>query len=326
MRAITLSWREKRLWLLGFIAGLGSLGVDIARTRLISGITRQNGGLADWLSQPENTFERLFPSPERIGIWLIWGTVVLFLVATVVWLMATWAEASIITSVLRIEAGESLSMRRSFAMGRKLLGRFIAIDAIVFLPLFLLLLLLMLGGMVALVAVVAFLVEGGSVDSSSLVAAVSALCLIPVFCLLFPLSVATTSYRTLAFREAAIRAFPVRASLRHSWRVVRTHLGTVIIWTALLWGVRYLFGLVTGAINAAMVAVMSGATILTLAETTDLGSPLNMLAQGLPYLMIPLTALGRAILFAFTAAAWTLIYLELVDRESTMQARNMALS
>ncbi len=66
------------------------------------------------------------------GEFLIMGTIWLFLALVVFWLVFTLTEASIIAATLHLDLGKPITLQQSLSIGWKFVGKFIAIDALVF--------------------------------------------------------------------------------------------------------------------------------------------------------------------------------------------------
>ncbi|MCA9969122.1 MAG: hypothetical protein KC425_02850, partial [Anaerolineales bacterium] len=206
------------------------------------------------------------PLPGRLDLWaealprldvsqitmgsLAWGTLFVLGLLLVGWLLFAWAEAALIHAVLADAAGEPGALRRDLWQGARWLGRFVAIDALVFLPLFLLLLalLLLVGGAVVVAGVSA--VRGGGPAALLAALGVAGLCALPLLCVALPLSVATAVFRGLAFRETAVSGIGARGSIRAAWRLLRAQWPAFLLLTALLLGAPYALRLASTALTA----------------------------------------------------------------------------
>jgi hypothetical protein len=314
LRAAKLSWREKQLWLFAFVAGLGATAGDVGRSLLVSRLSGLAGDLGSGSFRADLILEKLLPASGNIGVLVLLVSASL-IVATLLWLLATWAEGAIVASLIRSERGIPASFGEALEWGRRLLGRFVAIDAFVFLPLFLLLLFFMCMAMGAVVGAAFMWTNGPQLQTPAQLVATAAACATPVVCVLTTFSLITTTFRSLAFREAAFRTAKVRDSLRRTMRLVRRNAGVIVVFLALLWGVRYLFGLVIGFFNLLLLGAAGTSNLLALGDSMRLSPPTVLVVRLLSLVHIPLAAIGRAILYTFVAAAWTLIYGELVARE-----------
>jgi hypothetical protein len=135
-------------------------------------------------------------------------------------------------------------------------------------------------------------------------------------CLLMPLGFLTMQFRTLTFRETAVLGGTVRGSVKHTWQIVKANLSTVIILVALMWGVDYIFGMVTSLITLPLGAVT--------AVSFFSGSASSIASSFITFLSLTVTlllALPKAMLYAFIGIAWTLAFLDIAkDNDEQIEA------
>lgn len=307
-RAWRLVWQVKSLWLLGFLLGLGSISGGVARAFLGATVWPR---WQRWLAQPE----ALLPVPDlrmvQVERFVLWSMLILFLVVIGFWLVVTVAEGSLISAVLDLEEGRPVTLAGALAKGVGWLGRFIAIDTVVFFPLFLLLLLLMVLAVVWLLGTVWLSLREGTVASLAGILLLGVVCLLPLLCLILPLNFLTVIYRTLAFRHTAVTGTGIRISIRQTWHVIRHNAGTLLVLVILLWGLQYLLnlGLNLFIIPSTIVAAVSALTAFN-GDSVLAAARLAPIAMGavVALLVIWLQALAHA----FTATVWTLAYEEML--------------
>ncbi len=286
-----LIWRHKFLWWFGLIAAMGSVVGAAFRISFLPQLTQFRNGPTGAV------FDSLAAAGwEQFSTWLLSGTAVLFIISTAYWLAAAIAQGAIIGAVIDLDAERPSTFRLAARQGWGYLGRFIAIDALVFFPLFLLLLLLMLLVMGGILAIAYLSFQGGGVKEVTAVLAIGLICLLPLTCLLFPIGLLTSAFRTLAFRDTAVCQTGARESIRHTGQIIRRQWGNVLILLALLWGIQYLPGLLLSLLTMGLGAVTAVSPALT---------------GWLGWLVAGVTAVPLAILHAYSAAAWTLAYQEL---------------
>jgi hypothetical protein len=120
-----------------------------------------------------------------------------------------------------------------------------------------------------------------------------------------PLGFLTMQFRTLAFRDTAVFGGTIRGSVKHTWQVVRANLASVLILIAIMWGINYIYGMVTGFITVPL----GMATAVSLFNGSDsIGSSFVSLISLFVALLL---AIPKALLFVYIGIAWTLAYLEL---------------
>ena len=303
------------MWVLGFLPGV---------THVISALLRH--WFTDYLRQdllplltstsPEALlFAEELPLVQDLaaeffrGEVLIVGLIWLFLALIVFWLIYTLAEAATIAASLHLEKGQPITLKQSLSIGWKFVGRFIAIDALVFFPWFVVALAAMILALIVLVGAVGMTTQGAAMESVMGVMAIGFGCVSLLGCLLMPLGFLTMQFRTLAFRDTAVFGGTIRESVKHTWQVVKANLATVIILIAIMWGVDYLFGLVTSLITvpigaATAVSIFSGSGSIS-------GNLTNLLSLFVTLLL----AIPKALLFVFIGIAWTLAYLDLTTED-----------
>lgn len=311
-RSGQLLWQHPFLWALGFLPGISHVVSTVLRFWLTDYVSQDLLPILTSASPQSLLFAENLPLLQNLmteffrGEVLIIGAIWLFLALVGFWLLFTLAEAAVIAATLHLGNEQPISFMESLRFGWKLLGKFIAIDALVFLPWFLLALSALILAAVVLVAAAGMSVQGSSAESALGVMAVGFGCVGLLACLLVPLSFVTLQFRALAFRETAVFHNPVREGVRHTWHIIKSNLATVIILVAVLWGVDYLFGLATSLITIPLGAATAVTTF------TPLTSNLISFASLAVSLLL---ALPKALLFVFIGIAWTLAFLDLAGEE-----------
>lgn len=303
VRAMTLTWRHKFLWLLGLLLGINGLAFSLMRVFARAWLPAQWLDMAYWLellsTDPATLMSWPMPDLAVVSRYAGVGIVALFVYVIGFWLVVTVAEGGVITAVLAERNGQSVTFGGALRGGFGLLGRFAGIDAAVFLPWFVVALLAMLLALAVMVATLAIATQDVAVQWVVTFYVVGLLCVVPLGCLLLPLGMASTWYRNLAFRDAAVLHHGVRVAVRHTWVVVRAHLGDVLVLTALLLGVGYVVRYAVGFLSVPLLALTAVAL---------LSGPLLTLLNVLVTLLI---ALLKGMVLVFTAVAWTLAYWEI---------------
>lgn len=308
-QSFTLVWRRKFLWLMGLLMGINGLVVGLARPFLRTTVPEQWLSLEYWLEMVQSgTFQLPTMNLTTAELWryVLWGSLALFVYVVLFWVIVTVAEGAIIGAAQEEAEARPSHLGRSVRLGIGYLPRFAAIDAAVFLPIFLLLLLMM---MVALAdtAVIAYLTLQTQTETSTVITiyALGWLCVLALGCCIPPLTIVLVWYRTLAFRDAAILGHGVREALRHTRQIIRQHFGELLALAVLLYGLSYVLGWLFSLLTLPVLAL----TAAPLAAGTT--SPLGFVAAVTNLLLSLLVALLKGMVHAFTAVAWTLAYREL---------------
>ncbi len=313
----SLTWRHKFLWIFGFFAGL--TGLNRSFLRLVAGPRFTRSFFEDyqqWVSDPDLLLAQVEGAFDQIVTWYVGGAVVLFLWLTAVWLIMTMAEGAIIGTAVSAQSNEPISFRRAFRQGVGLLGRFIAVDTIVYFPLFIVLLVMMLLAFAALVgtAVQAF-EPGASTTSMMAPLAIGLLCIIPFFCLLIPVGILSSAFRDLAFRDTAVLGTGIRQIVRHTWAVIKQNFGSVLILGVLLWGLQYAISLALSLFTIPIYAFATSPGLLELAGDSSAITVSSVVFQLISVGLESFIIFMQTIVHTFTAVVWTLAYKEMVSNQ-----------
>lgn len=207
-------------------------------------------------------------------------------VLLIVWFVTILAEAGLILIVGRAATDQPpLPLRDLLQEMRRLLLRLIAIDTLLFLPLFLVL----LTAELVVLAALASILFGGTFDLQAVAGplALSLLCFVSLLLLALPVGLATLLFRFIAFRVAAVSDQKTKASIRGAWQLLKQK-----------WAHFLLVGLV----------------LIIIRLLVD--SLLGWVQTPLPvWLGVLLTLPFTAVLHAFYSAVWTTAYVETMNNE-----------
>lgn len=296
-----ITWRSKFLWLWGGLAvlGMGGGGMSGILLRLFFPASWRDPD--HWLAEVEAVVAAPDMFLNTISSLLMWGAPLLFVLLLGGWLLFALAEGVIIRAALDAESGQPVAPGGALRGGWALLARFVVIDAAVFFPLFvlLLLMLLLLGG--ALIGGVVSGLRQQTISAFLLPVGMGGLCLLPLLCLLAPLTLATMVLRGLAFRDTAVYQTGARVSIRHTWAVTRRNLGPLLIVTGLLWGLQTLFDLTVSLVSLPLFVL-----------TLPFAALPNLIITILVIFLAMLVLFLQAILHTFTAVTWTMAYLSVI--------------
>lgn len=232
--------RSGVLWGIGFLAA--SLG-------LISDVVVRLGGrwgFSRLLADPATLDARM----NDLALWLVKpGTWVTGLVLLMVWFLLIWVvmtvgEGGMIVAAAGQQKGTPLRFAQALTQGFRLLGPFIAIDTILFFPLFVLILLIMVIGAGSLLGGIILGAKSGEAMALLLPLVIGGGLSLLLSFLILPITLITFTFRSLAFRAAALDNLGVRESIRHTWQLMRQQSGPVIAVTALIFGTNYALGFV----------------------------------------------------------------------------------
>lgn len=273
---------------------LGGLTADFLIGRFLDQLPAYWQNPSTWLSSPPPLDLTL----NQITSLTAGSITAVFLWGIGFWLVATVGEAGLITAVSHLHRHQPITWQQALQKGYHLLGRFVAIDTVVFFPWFVVAL------TAALVIIGMLLGTGFLAYQQSSIQAVAGLnlaglaCLVPLLCLLAPVGYLTLVFRTLAFRDSAVLQMGVRASIRHTWHLIRRRLGDVLMVTLAVWGADLLFGLLFNLIVWPITAVSAYFSLAFLPSLLDL-----------------LLILPQVIWQTLIATFWTVAFLEIMNYE-----------
>lgn len=294
-RGWELTWNNKWLWLLGFLAALGS-GGSFGNS---SNYSVDSGDLS---GTPGSI------SPE-LGVALAGGALVLlciaFIIGILLWLVSLASKGGLITAVADLDRGQDTRFGTAFRQGWRKVLSLVGMTLLLYSVVIILGIILAIGFAGTLAAAIA---AGTSGDSDALAgllgtAGVVFLCLL---CLLIPLSLILSLIYPFAYRGMMLRNMGVVESIRHGWAVLRANLGHIL----LLGLIFFVIGIVIGLISAAIIGLLGFSTglfgaLMSGTEPTTaqiVAAIVGFLATAVVFAII------SAIVTAWRSATFTLAY------------------
>lgn len=298
-RGWAVSWNNKYLWILGFLAALGG-GNSLASYSANSGSTNMTDPAA------LGTLAAGIAAASCIGL----------ILGIVLWLVSLAARGGLIESVARMELNQPAGgFGPAFRQGWSKVGGLAILTIVLF-------------GVVIVIGVVllfVFILSGGAMaalfsggdDSSALFAGLGilGLCLLGLLCLLIPLFIVLNFIYGYAMRGVVLRDMGAMDAIRHGWRVLRDNLGVTLM-------------LAVAFLLFTIIAWVIGAAIL-LALGLGLAIPINLLsntnATFLQGLLGVIGVLGAAIVTAvismvvvtWQSSTFTIAYLNFTGKDVT---------
>ena len=202
------------LWL-GLGMSLSSLFGTGWRLWLAQFITLDFAGLANI-----QTIESLLFSDEILQVQqlLLRGLLLAFGQFVLVWLIALLAEAGIVGAVTAVSHQKPTSLRHAIQQGRRWLGRFVAIDFLVFFPWFLIALLMLLVVLVLALLLASFAASEPNLGAVLTTTGLGLTCVIGLSLLLLPVGMVSFWLRLLTFREAVVHEVGGKTAVRQTWQ------------------------------------------------------------------------------------------------------------
>lgn len=306
-RSWQLVWNNKFLFVLGFLAALGS-GSSGG-----SGQTNFQFSEADIPPGMEQNLERFFAAlaPIMIGLLCIG-----LLLGIILWLVRLTSQAGLISAAARLDAGENVSLGSALSEGWRYLMRMVGLNVVLYLPLWIVAIVSFVGIIAAfggVAAVLATAQEGaGGPAAAGLTAAIAGLC--SVCCVLVILALIINVIYPFAQRGVVLGNLGVFDSIGHGWRVIRNNLGDVIMLIILFIVLGILFGLVVSLVLLPLGLLAIGPTVFGMITggTPSTGDIIYLIVAGLAIALI--SAVINSIYVTFRSVAVTLAYQEFLEK------------
>lgn len=291
-RGWNVAWDNKWLWLLGFLAALGS---GISSTSNYSVNSEDMAGATGGIS-PE------MATALAGGVLLL--VCLFFIIGVLLWLVSLAARGGLITAVSDLDKGQKSSFGQAFRQGwRKVLplaGMTILLFAVLFVLIFIL--------AVVFAGTIAGAIASAASDNQGIAAVLGSLgiALLCLLCLVLPLGILLSLIYPFAYRGMMLRGMGVVDAIRHGWRVLRDHLGPIL----LLGLIFFVISLIISFIVAAIVAAVGiGGGLFSLLLTGGEVTTAQMVAAGLGLLAVTLVfAAINAVITTWRSATFTLAY------------------
>lgn len=304
-RAWNITWNNKFLWVLGFLAALTSAGSN-------SNSFQQSYNQSDFANNPE-----LFMA---IGAAVLVLTCVFMIIGLILWLLSIAARGGLIDGVNRIDDGEAVTLKQAFSAGFKSVWRLIAVYILAYLPLIIISIVV---GIIAVMAIGGAAAMGSMMQNppdeagAALVGSLGLLgmCLCLVVCALIPLTIVLSFIAEFAVRGVMIQNMGVVDSLSHGWRIFKENLGPVIILSLLLLVIGIMVSFVLGIIMIPLSLMLFAPTFISLFNDGMLNGIQIVYAVGSSLLLAVVGAALMAVVQTWSSAVWTLAYKEFAGKK-----------
>jgi hypothetical protein len=292
-RAWQIIWKHKVLWIFGILASCTN-----------SGGTGNPASTFTWQEEFPNQFERTF---TEISDWQILAVIaaiffVVLVIAIVVIFIGTIGRIGIIRGTMQAEqAEEKLSFGELFSGSMSYFWRVFLLNLLVGIGLFVFFMLAF-----AVVAVGGILTLG-----------LGLLCLIPMLCLLVPVTWAIMVVLEQANIAIVVEDLGIMDGLKRGWEVVRLNPGPMIVmWLILVLGIGLIGGFIIGLpLMVTIFPILAG--IFAEGDTALFGGLAVAALCFLAYL--PILILLGGILRSYVGSAWTLTFMRLTQQAEPLE-------
>jgi len=286
-RAWQITWKYKVLWIFGILAGCAQGGGGGS-----SGGSGWRSGNGDRFVPPDwqRTADQMAQWATENWWVLVVGFIAFLLLMALFIFLGTIGRIGLIQGTLQVEAGAgSLAFGPLFSQSTPFFWRVFGLAFLVGLVFFLLFVPLVLLGIFT--------------------AGIAFLCILPLICVLIPVSIAVNLVLEQAYIAIVKENLGIVDGLRRGWDIARMNFGPVILMGLILFVITFVIGLVLAipilviVFPAVFAFAIGGAQSMT-----------PLLVAGLCFvLFLPVLLVARGILATFTGSAWTLTYLRLTS-------------
>ena len=296
-RAWEITWRWKVLWILGFLAALGSGGGG-------GGGTSYTTSGEDWGTWGGHPYYEPHIPPGVVAA-IIGLACLAIIIGIAIWVVSVIARGGLIAGVQQVEEEEHTSFGLAWRAGAKRFWTLFGISILAAIPLIIL-------AVVGVIALIAMFAGSGFAFTSSDAAggigiATSILCGGALCCGMVILAIILQQIRIYAERAAVMEELGWIEAFARGWDVLKANLGPTIIYWLIFFaiGIAFFIAIMT-------VLAVTAIPFIALVANVDPG----------PWLLAPIccggliavivAALISAIVETFTSATWTLAYREMV--------------
>jgi hypothetical protein len=292
-RAWQITWRWKVLWILGFLASLGSGG----STGNIN-YSFNESDMARWQA-------RGFDVPEEAIALVIALACIGVLVAIALWVISIIARGGLIAGVQQVEDEGETTFIEAWRVGVRRFWTLFGITVLTALPI-IILVVLFIAAMVVFGLGIAGTSEMGDGPLAfgiiSTVACAGAFC-----CVMVILAILLGLIQVYADRAAVLEGLGWLDAFARGWQIIKENLGPTIV----LWIIFLIIGLIIGAVVLGIVAVTVVPFIAVVANIDQPGWALIPACCG-GLLAVIVGAIIGAVVNTFTSTTWTLAYREFI--------------
>jgi hypothetical protein len=298
-RAWEITWRWKVLWILGFLAALGSGGGGGGG----GGSSYSTSG-NEWPSWWGYQYQEPYIPPGMVAA-IIGLACLALIIGIAIWVVSVIARGGLIAGVQQVEEEGQTSFGLAWRAGARRFWTLFGISILAAIPL----IILVVAGIVTLI--VMFAGSGFAFESSDAAGAIgivsSILCGGAFCCGMIIVAILLQQIRVYAERAAILESLGWIEAFLRGWNVLKANLGPTIIFWLIFLAIGIVFFIGIAAILAAVTL-----PFIALLVNVDLGPWLlaPVCCGGLVFVIA--AALINAIVQTFTSATWTLAYREMV--------------
>lgn len=296
-RAWEITWRWKILWILGFLAALGSANGG-------GGGSSYSTSSGDWPYGWGYTYHQPY-IPAGVIAAIVGVACLGIIIAIAIWVVSVIARGGLIAGVQQVEDEGQTSFGSAWRAGARRFWTLFGISILAAIPL------IILAVVGIIVIIMMFVGSGFAFDSSNAAGAMgivtSIFCGGAFCCGMVILAIILQQIRLYAERAAILEDLGWIEAFVRGWDVLKANLGPTIVFWIIFFAIGVVFFIAIAAILG-ITAVPFIALVANVDPGTWLIAP--VICGGLVFVVV--AALVNAIVQTFTSATWTLAYRDMV--------------
>ncbi len=305
-RGWRITWNNKFLWVLGFLAALGSASGNFNSGSNVS--QRMNSGEI---------------SPDLVAAIGAVGAVlacIIFIIVIVFALVSLVARGGLIDAVARIDDGETVTLGEAFAAGTAKIWSLLGMSLLLYLPYFIL---LTVGISVVIFGVFASAggaalsgsFENGSPDAVLGAMGIFFVCFIVLMCILIPVGVLLQFIHAFAFRGIMLQELGAADGIRHGWQVLRENASEILILALLFFVIGIVYSFAVMIVLMPLILVLFVPMFASMMRGGDVGvfQMLVLISGGICIGIFG--AVLNSIITTWRSATFTLAYREFTSKK-----------
>ena len=307
-RAFRITWNHKELWILGFLAALGSGGVNLFR-----------GANFNYRIGSQETDTLMANSGLILAGASVFACLMLIL-GLVLFVVSIIARGGLITGVQQIETQDGTTFGQSWTAGVSRFWTLLGLNIIVYLPLILLIIILaiLFGGAIAGIITASSGASQSRPNADAIIGllggGIVVLCCLG--CVAFIYAILAMAIQVFGERAIMLQNAGVMDGIRRAWGIFRANLGNIILLAIVMAVISFIIGLIVGAVMLAVLAPTLFPLIIELSQSGVVSVAHAIIAMVGIVIGIILAAIVNTLYVIFNSATWTLAYLQFAGMAS----------
>lgn len=303
-KAWTITWNNKFLWVLGFLAALTSVGSN-------SNSFQSSFNESDFVNNPQLA--------AQMGIMFMALMCVISIIGIILWLLSVAARGGLIDGVNRIDDGEQVTLGEAFSAGTSAIWRLLGVYLLAYLP-------MIIAGI--MIAILTFMAVGSAIAMDTLAQnpeqfgeaiagsmGLLVLCMCVLICALIPVGIVLSFIAEFAARATVIQKMRITESLSQGWNIFKTNLGSILLLALLMFVIGVMVSFALGIVMLPLSLVIFAPMFASLFRDGTMGGMNIAWTVGGSLCLGIFGAALMSVVQTWSSAVWTLAYKEFTGKD-----------